>query len=303
MTLHRIARGRWPRTRFSLLLLIPFLALALSPIARAQSTTIFFDNEGPEQGITTPGACCFSFSGADFIGFEGVVAPSNPALTASGEFVYRVVGSDVGVIITFDPPVDFLSFFFVHDPAEAVLIGSGFAYDMDGMQIAGFESNPITTLGDPANFISIDSPVPIRTLSMWGFASYLDNLTFGFGAGIGAGAVPDGDRVPGPPLVVGKEANGDIRLSWSPSCLNSDADYAVYEGLLGDPTSHIPVGNPPCTTAGATETTITPALGDRYYLVVPQSASHEGSYGTERDGEPRLPSASACREQLVEACQ
>ena len=287
--------------RLALSLLIPFLTLGLTPAVHAQSTTIFFDNEGPEQGITTPGACCFSLGGADFIGFEGVVAPSNPALTASGDFVYRVVGSDVGVIITFDPPVDFLSFFFVHDPAEVVMTGFGFAYDKNGMQVAGFESKPMTTPGDPANFISISSAVPIQTLSAWGLAAYLDNLTFGFGAG--AGAVPDGDRVPGAPLVLGKEPDGDVALRWSPSCLNSDTDYAVYEGLLGDPTSHVPAGNPPCTTAGATQLTVTPTPGNRYYLVVPLNASHEGSYGTDRDGDPRPPSLSACREQLVRVCQ
>ena len=83
----------------------------------------------------------------------------------------------------------------------------------------------------------------------------------------------------------------------------NDADYAIYEGLLGDFTSHEPVDtpNPFCTTGGATTATITPGTGSHYYLVVPQGDVREGSYGSHSGG-PRPPSASACQAQLVGIC-
>ena len=100
-----------------------------------------------------------------------------------------------------------------------------------------------------------------------------------------------------------KAAGNDILLDWAGSCAASDTDYAVYEGLLGDFTSHIPVDNPNpfCTTLGDTTATIAPGTGSRYYLVVPQGDVREGSYGSASGG-PRLPSASACQDQLVGIC-
>ncbi len=117
-----------------------------------------------------------------------------------------------------------------------------------------------------------------------------------------AGAVPDGDEVPGTPLTVSKAAGNDITLTWSASCVANDADYAIYEGLLGDFTSHVPVGSPTCTTGGVTTATITPGADSRYYLVVPQGDVREGSYGSDSEGVPRPPSASACQPQLAGAC-
>ena len=120
-----------------------------------------------------------------------------------------------------------------------------------------------------------------------------------------AGAVPDGLRVPGIPLALAHSSvAGDLDLLWGASCVQTDDDYAVYEGVLGDFTSHVPVGIPDCTTGGATTTTITPGAGDRYYLVVPQLLSEgiEGSYGFSSDGTPRTPSLSACGLQVVCEC-
>ena len=106
-----------------------------------------------------------------------------------------------------------------------------------------------------------------------------------------AGGVPDGGDVPGTPLMVGKSGTpGDLELSWGRSCRPSDSDYAVYEGLLGNFTSHAPRL---CSTGGATSVTLTPASDSRYYLVVPLSPDGaEGSYGTASDGNQRPPSAN-----------
>lgn len=120
-----------------------------------------------------------------------------------------------------------------------------------------------------------------------------------FATGIGAGRVPDGADVPGTPLRLQALPNGDISLTWSSSCVATDVDYAVYEGEIGDFTSHLPVT---CSTDGATSATVTPQPGNRYFLVVPMSTNREGSYGENGAGQHRPASAAACRTQFAEAC-
>jgi hypothetical protein len=116
-------------------------------------------------------------------------------------------------------------------------------------------------------------------------------------SGTDAGAVPDGDNVPGVPLTLGKPGGGMLELSWSASCVGSDTDYEVYEGAIGGNfTSHTQVV---CTTGGSTVTQIAPSIGDRYYLVVPHNGSVEGSYGRDVFGVERAASAAPCRAQSV----
>ncbi len=119
------------------------------------------------------------------------------------------------------------------------------------------------------------------------------------GAGT-AGAVPDGwAHTPGAPLTVEHAAGSSLKLSWAGSCDPTDTNYNVYEGTLGDFTSHAPAG---CGTGGATTTTLTPAAGDTYYLVVPADGGVEGSYGRKGDDTPRSPGGSACLPQAVGSC-
>ena len=117
-----------------------------------------------------------------------------------------------------------------------------------------------------------------------------------------AGAVPVGGDLPGTPLLLSKTQTEEIWLAWTASCVTSDSDYAVYEGLLGDFTSHVPVVDSFCTTAGMLTVTIAPTGGNRYYIVVPQGDVREGSYGVDSGRVPRPQSLSACRPQLVEIC-
>jgi hypothetical protein len=84
----------------------------------------------------------------------------------------------------------------------------------------------------------------------------------------------------------------DIDLDWSPSCGATAADYSVHEGILGDWYSHNAVL---CTTAGATQVTIGPGSGNRYYLIVPLDDLREGSYGTDSLGAERPRSDIRCR--------
>lgn len=117
----------------------------------------------------------------------------------------------------------------------------------------------------------------------------------------GATARPGGS-VSGASLRLAKTEAGPLSLSWGLSCLPQDVDFAVYEGQLGAFASHLPAGAPACTTAGATSTSLAPATGDRYFLVVPLSDVREGSYGTDSDGLERPASATPCLPQWVGVC-
>ena len=116
-------------------------------------------------------------------------------------------------------------------------------------------------------------------------------------AGSASGRIP-GDLAAEPPLTVDKSGD-DIVLSWGHSCLASDGDSEVYEGTIGTFTSHVPVT---CATGGALAWTLTPAAGNRYYLVVPTNGVGEGSYGVDGASVERPPSLSACRAQSIDAC-
>ena len=113
-----------------------------------------------------------------------------------------------------------------------------------------------------------------------------------------SGRVPDGGNQPGPPLVLGK-AGGDLELNWGPSCQSSDDDYEIYEGAVGDFTTHLPVA---CSTGGALTVTITPMAGNTYYIVVPSGPTREGSYGNESEGDERQSSAEPCAIQAIGPC-
>ena len=92
---------------------------------------------------------------------------------------------------------------------------------------------------------------------------------------------------------------GQLLLSWGPSCSSADTDYAIYEGTLGDFTSHTSLF---CSTAGATTKTFTPLAGSAYYLVVPLSATLEGSYGTTSEDSERSVGDDACLPQQIGTC-
>jgi hypothetical protein len=109
-----------------------------------------------------------------------------------------------------------------------------------------------------------------------------------------AGAVPDGHVRPGTPLTLSRGAGESIDLAWGVSCLPGDGNYGVYEGTLGNFSSHTPVT---CDTAGATSFSFPPGDGNRYYLIVPTNSSFEGSYGLDGSGAERPVSAAPCLPQ------
>ncbi len=113
----------------------------------------------------------------------------------------------------------------------------------------------------------------------------------------GAGRVP-GDLALESRLNVTKSGS-NVTLTWNWSCVTTDTDFGVYEGLLTSFTSHVPVL---CSTGGATTATFAPAAGNRYYLVVAQNGSEEGSYGYASTGAERAVSTAACRPQRLASC-
>ena len=114
-----------------------------------------------------------------------------------------------------------------------------------------------------------------------------------------AGGVPDGGGAPGVPLTAQRIDSSSIRLSWGASCGPAPIDYEIYEGQLGNFTSHVPYT---CSTEGATSIDIGASPGNRYYLVVPVRDGFEGSYGTNSAGVELAPSALACTEQTISSC-
>ncbi len=100
-------------------------------------------------------------------------------------------------------------------------------------------------------------------------------------------------------LAVTRADGLNITLSWGSSCLPTDHDYGIYEGVLGDFTSHTALF---CTTGGATEKTFAPGAGGRYYLLVPRNSDVEGSYGLDSEGRERPPGQSFCRPRVLGVC-
>lgn len=97
-----------------------------------------------------------------------------------------------------------------------------------------------------------------------------------------AGSVPDGWRTPGALLSVDLLEDGSLVLAWGDSCLGTDIDFAIYEGLLeAGFDSHQSLT---CSTGGLTTATIIPGGGSHYFLVVSLSTTNEGSYGFDSRG-------------------
>ena len=114
-----------------------------------------------------------------------------------------------------------------------------------------------------------------------------------------AGRIYGSLDVPGTPLTITKNANGsDLDLAWDVVC-GEGTDYEIYEGVLGEPTSKIPLQ---CSTGGTTSTTITSSPSHCFFLVVATVSEAEGSYGRASDGTERTPDAGACLPQRIGAC-
>jgi len=139
-------------------------------------------------------------------------------------------------------------------------------------------------------FDHVEIVVPFNTVGTTNFLA--DNMIVHTVSGpTAAGSVPL--------LLLQKGVGGAIDVFWSPSCVATDVDYAVYEGQLGNFPSHLPRV---CSTSGATSATIVPDAGSAYYLVVPHNGAAEGSYGTASGLIERPPSPAPCFAQALGTC-
>jgi hypothetical protein len=94
-----------------------------------------------------------------------------------------------------------------------------------------------------------------------------------------------------------------LLLYWPESCSHGAENYAIYEGQVGDYYSH---EKKDCSDNGGNLfEEISPGVGDTYYLIVPLTASQEGSYGTNSNGSERPPAdaGNVClASQSLEPC-
>jgi hypothetical protein len=81
------------------------------PAADGGPSTIFFDNEGAENGITVQGTTDFSIFGANWT--DGlVISVGMPNLYGSVPAAYRVPAGNT-VTVSFDEPINAATFFYV----------------------------------------------------------------------------------------------------------------------------------------------------------------------------------------------
>lgn len=116
---------------------------------------------------------------------------------------------------------------------------------------------------------------------------------------ITAGRVPDGASLPGPAVLTVDRAGDQLVLDWGPSCLPSDADYEIHEGILGSYESHQPIA---CSTHGGLTFFHALPTASTYYLVVPANFRFEGSYGLSSAGDERPVGATTCLPQAIGTC-
>ena len=99
-------------------------------------------------------------------------------------------------------------------------------------------------------------------------------------------------------LQVAKDG-ADLALSWGPSCVLDDTDYAVYQGRLDVLGDHEPLA---CSTGGITSYTASQPGGDAYFLVTAHNGIVGGSYGTMSSGAQRSQGSPACLPRFWTQC-
>ena len=133
-----------------------------------------FEGEGPETGITTPGASDFYFAGSWWSG--GIVGTVGvQPLYASGLYHYQ---AQDGAHVAFEEPVEEVSFFFVHDEDYGVAPGEAIAHDVEGEVVATAASNEATVFNDPDNFVHWAFDTPVERVEFTG--GVLDDFSYRF---------------------------------------------------------------------------------------------------------------------------
>ncbi|MCP3937731.1 MAG: hypothetical protein GY708_20460, partial [Actinomycetia bacterium] len=101
-------------------------------------------------------------------------------------------------------------------------------------------------------------------------------------------------------LQVTKGVTPSVTVDWRPSCSSADTAYGIYEGTIGSWYSHTLVPGQ-CAVAGTSATFNTGAT-DQYYLVAPNAAASEGSYGQDSSATERPVGLAKCVAAQVISC-
>ncbi len=145
-------------------------SVVTAPAANA-SATVYFSNSGSEAGITKPGATSFTVGIASFSG-GAVFVPNSSALLANSTQAYNCTVNPLAEI-DFSSPVSSVTFFYVHNASYAA--GTATAYAADGTVVGSAASKAATTMGDPANFVTITGSKSIAKIVFTG--GVIDNFT------------------------------------------------------------------------------------------------------------------------------
>ncbi len=151
--------------------------VAMAPSASgATSVTIFFDNEGPEEGITTPGATEFSFMGSTWQG--GIVV-------STGTLQVDILHGPASV--TFDEDVESAEFLFSGATA-AVGLGTATAFDRDGNILQSVDAINHNIFPDQDDRrVRLDPDMPIARIEFT--EGFISRFTFTLVPEPGAGAL------------------------------------------------------------------------------------------------------------------
>jgi hypothetical protein len=301
----------------STILLAALIAcLALNPPSRAQTVTFDFDSGTPplSAGMSVPfnqtvGGITAGFSSPTgntfYLGnanttfwrltqFSGNYLIPNTNITSRNHLVIAFSQPMTSITLTY-ATVEFQDNAETPDLVLLTATSSGSVVGTASTRGAylgdTFPMGSVTFTSPGPSFDKVDVYVPFNANGCTDFLA--DNVIVQATPAATAGSVPDGS------LVVDKGIGGALDLYWSPSCLSSDVDYAVYEGTLGDFTSHV---SRVCSTSGSTAATIVPGVGNVYYLVAPHNGAVEGSYGTDGASVERPAAAVACFPQALGVC-
>ena len=142
-----------------------------------------------------------------------------------------------------------------------------------------------------------------HTYTVRGSLGSCTKTSAGYAFADAAGTPPPGTVLPGGGGGALGKSGADILFTWSAAKVTCNpSTYEIYRGALGSYYSHSILT---CDTSGLTNWTNVSGLSDSnnyYYLIVPATASKEGSYGMKTGG-IEIPQASTpCLPQDLTAC-
>jgi hypothetical protein len=254
-------------------------------------TIVFWNEKNPLQSQFGLFVQKLSSGGARMWGDGGVVLlPVTPLEL----FPPRSVGYAGGAMV-----------FFLDTPSGTSNRVLGMRLDADGTSVWG--ASPLvlsSVLSDKSRYpITIDSGGVVKVVWEDDRSGNVDLYAQNVNPDGSLGIPPAPGRIVGLMTVRKSPLPGSLLLRWPASCSHGAVDYAIYEGQIGDFESHVMKD---CTDNGGDRSElIPPGPGNTYYLVVPLTATHEGSYGTDSDGFERPPAGpeDRCRaSQSLEPC-